>query len=351
MTSLKRYFPVIREREEVLNQIYQNKSLKMIFESWEERQQNIFLDICTGMRGVKILYDIFFKTIFDPLKYPDRLDQLLSLLLEKNVKILQILPLESPRIADESSLLIMDIVVQLEDGGIANVEVQKIGYKFPGTRSACYSADLLLRQYKRVREKKGKSFQYRDIKPVYTIVFFEDSPVSFKKFPDVWMHYFEQKSNTGLELDLLQKYLFIGLDIFRKNQQNKPIRNKTDAWLTFLSRDEPEKIIELIEQYPEFKPMYEDIYAICRNIEEVMGMFSKELQILDKNTVQLMIDEMQEEIETQRQSLQEKDERIEFMQKRDDLIELLVRDKREALIGSVMRDESICLRLLKEYKL
>ena len=77
MTSLKRYFPVIREREEVLNQIYQNKSLKMIFESWEERQQNIFLDICTGMRGVKILYDSFFKTIFDPLKYPDRLDQLL----------------------------------------------------------------------------------------------------------------------------------------------------------------------------------------------------------------------------------------------------------------------------------
>ena len=37
-------------------------------------------------------------------------------------KILKILPNESTRIAAEKSLLIMDIVVELEDGSIANVE-------------------------------------------------------------------------------------------------------------------------------------------------------------------------------------------------------------------------------------
>lgn len=30
--------------------------------------------------------------------------------------------------------MITDIVVQLEDGSIANVEIQKIGYTFPGQR-------------------------------------------------------------------------------------------------------------------------------------------------------------------------------------------------------------------------
>lgn len=55
-------------------------------------------------------------------------------------------------------------------------------------------------------------------------------------------------------------------------------------------------IIRLIEAYPEFKPMYEEAYRLCRNIEEVMGMFSKELAELDRNTVQLMIDDMQDEI-------------------------------------------------------
>ena len=55
---------------------------------------------------------------------------MLSLILCQQVKILQVLPNDSTRIADESSLVIMDIVVELEDHSIANVEVQKIGYKF-----------------------------------------------------------------------------------------------------------------------------------------------------------------------------------------------------------------------------
>ena len=70
----------------------------------------------------------------------------------------------------------MDIVVQLEDGSIANVECQKIGYAFQGQRAACYSGDLLLRQYKRVRGERGEKFLYKDIKKVYSIIFYEQSP-------------------------------------------------------------------------------------------------------------------------------------------------------------------------------
>ncbi len=38
-----------------------------------------------------------------------------------------------------------------------------------------------------------------------------------------------------------------------------------------------------------------------------MGMFSKELQELDRNTVQYMIDEMEEEIDEQQKLKQEHD--------------------------------------------
>lgn len=55
-----------------------------------------------------------------------RLESLLSELLHKKVKIVQILPNDSTRIADEVALLITDIVVELEDGCLANVEIQKI---------------------------------------------------------------------------------------------------------------------------------------------------------------------------------------------------------------------------------
>ena len=125
-----------------------------------------------------------------------------------------------------------------------------------------------------------------------------------------YMHYFEAKSDTGLELDLLQKYLFIPLDIFRKIMDNKPIETEVEAWLTFLSTDEPERIISLFTEYPEFKPLYEDVYRLCRNTEEVMHMFSEELAILDKNTVQYMIDEMQVELDRKDSELAEKDSKL-----------------------------------------
>lgn len=254
------------------------------------------MDFCSGAKGVKILYDSFFKEVMNPEYASDRLNEFLSLLLKQEVKIISVLPNDSTRISDEGSLVIMDIVVELENGGLANVEVQKIGYKFPGQRSACYSSDLLLRQYKRVKDVKKNQFSYKDIKNVYTIVLFEKSTKEFHEFPDTYIHLFEQKSNTGVRLELLQKYLFIPLDIFKEKQHNKEITNKLDAWLTFISTDNPEEIIKLIQKYPEFKLLYEDVYRICQNIEGVMNMFSEELRELDRNTVQLMIDEMNDEI-------------------------------------------------------
>ena len=320
-TKLKQYFPMIREREDIKQEIYENPKLLEKYREWDEEQQEEFLDYCTGVKGVKILYDAFFKEIMNPENTPERLNELLSLLLGQSVTIKRVLPGDSTRLADEQSLLIMDILVELADTSLANVEVQKIGYRFPGQRSACYSSDLLLRQYKRVKGEKKKAFSYKDIKSVYTIVFFETSIKEFHEYPQNYIHKFKQQSDTGLELELLQKYVFIPLDIFRgiyhndgkSNGKNSANRcwNKTEAWLTFLSTDEPEIIIELISQYPEFKEMYEEIYVMCQNVEKVMEMFSKELIQLDRNTVQYMIDEMQDTIDVQKEELEAKQETID----------------------------------------
>ena len=312
---------MIREREDIKQEIYENPKLLEKYREWDEEQQEEFLDYCTGVKGVKILYDAFFKEIMNPENTPERLNELLSLLLGQSVTIKRVLPGDSTRLADEQSLLIMDILVELADTSLANVEVQKIGYRFPGQRSACYSSDLLLRQYKRVKGEKKKAFSYKDIKSVYTIVFFETSIKEFHEYPQNYIHKFKQQSDTGLELELLQKYVFIPLDIFRgiyhndgkSNGKNSANRcwNKTEAWLTFLSTDEPEIIIELIRQYPEFKEMYEEIYVMCQNVEKVMEMFSKELIQLDRNTVQYMIDEMQDTIDVQKEELEAKQETID----------------------------------------
>ena len=356
---LGKYFPMIRTREEIVKEIGGNERLSGVYESWNPRQRERFLDACTGVRGVKLLYDAFFKEVMNPEYAPERLESFLSLILKQKVKVVQVLPPDSARIADESALLVMDIVVQLADGSITNVEVQKIGYRFPGERCACYSADLLLRQYRRVREDwdrkereriravaeeagydgtgeelppSRKRFSYQNIKNVYTIVLFEKSPEPFHEFESIYLHHAEQKTDTGLKINLLQEYHFIALDIFRKTIYNKGIQDELDAWLVFLSVEEPEQIVELLEKYPKFRPMYEQVYEMCRSTERVMGMFSRELKELDDNTVEFMIDELKELADKEKARAEEAEARAEEERSRAEEAEARVEEERTRAI-------------------
>ena len=73
-------------------------------------------------------------------------------------------------------------------------------------KSIFMSKSLLLRQYKRVKGEKGKSFSYRDIKKGYTIVFFEKSTSEFHKHPNVKIHRSKQIVDTGIKIDLLKSW-------------------------------------------------------------------------------------------------------------------------------------------------
>ena len=308
---LKSYFPMIQSREEILQRIYTNPRMQQLFESWTVLQQKEFLDFCSGARGIKVLYDSFFKEVMNPEYDPTRLESFLTALLNRKVRIKEVLPNDSTRLSDESSLLITDIIVELEDGSLANIEVQKIGYAFPGARCACYSSDMLLRQYKRVRQRSidpvtGRdTFSYRNISKVYLIVLYEKSPDELKKYPDHWIHRSKVSFDSGLSMDLLQDYIFISLDIFRSKMHNKKVTTLLEAWMIFLSIDDPDEIIRLITSFPQFKPMYETLYQMCRNVENIMGFFSEELREMDRNTVRYMIDELQKEVDVQNATIAE----------------------------------------------
>lgn len=110
-----------------------------------------------GNRGLKVTYNPFFQHIFVPIWHPERLDSLLSAILNQQVHVRKVLPRERHRISEDSSLIIMDILVQVSDDSLVNVEMQRIRYEFPGERCFCYGANLLLRQFDMVREEHGST--------------------------------------------------------------------------------------------------------------------------------------------------------------------------------------------------
>ncbi len=115
-----------------------------------------------------------------------------------------------------------------------------------------------------------------------------------------------------------------------------------DAWLTFLGSDKPEDILELLNKYPYFERLYNDLYDMCRNVEGFMGIFSKELQILDQNTVKYMIDELQEKCD-------KAEEELEATKERFQIYTWLVQAGRTQDANNTLCDEKFYNKIKEEY--
>ena len=68
--------------------------------------------------------------------------------------------------------------------------------------------------------------------------------------------------------------------------------------------------MRIIERYPDFREIYEEIAQFQVKPEELVGMYSKALEILDRNTVQYMIEEQKQEIEEQQREIEERKREI-----------------------------------------
>ncbi len=286
-----------RLKPKVIRQIQSDAATNAAFLALPRQAQEAFLEFCMGNRGLKITYDPFFLHIFDPATHPDRLNRLLSCILGQDVTVKEVLPRERRRISEDSSLIIMDILAQLSGGGLVNVEMQRMGYDFPVQRSFCYGADLLVRQYDMIREsykKQDKKFSYHHIRPVFVIVLMEKRSSVFHQYPDQYIHRSQFGFDTGLKMEQLENFIYISLDIFRQMEHNE--LTELDAWMYFLGSDHPGDILRIIEQYPFFQELYQDIIKFRYQPKELITMFSEALRIMDQNAVEYMVDELKAEL-------------------------------------------------------
>ena len=290
---------------------------------WGER----FMDFLKGKRSLPLLYDPFFKKIFSAAEHKERLSELVSCLLGQNVTVLEVLPNEDSQFL--GVLVIMDMVVRMSDGSIANIEIQKISYDFPAERISCYSADLVMRQYKMItgnEETFGEmgKVSYKNMRKVHTIILFEKSSASLISELDekLYYHVGKTKFNTGIKIELLQDFLLISLDTFRKYRYSdiregrievndydydstqysgcevtEEMKHNRLKYLSLFVAETPQEIDRLVDVFPELDEVRRDINEYLVRPKEVLNMFSEALRILDRNTAELMVDRMNDEIE------------------------------------------------------
>ena len=327
---------------------------------WADR----FNDYISRKKTLPLLYDPFFKKLFNGDEHRERLSRLVSSIIGQEVTVIDILPSESSSFED--SFIIMDMIVRLSDGSIANIEVQKIASLFPGERLSCYSADAIMRQYHRLSSSTStarynddisqdsdsistlghKTFSYKDMKNVHTIVLFENSNSNLinSDNPELYFHVGTTTFNTHINFPLLQKYHMISLDTFRKYRYSDIIKGNIDikkcdydedvyekpltdqmlrdrlAFLSLFVTETVDEAIAIQNIFPELSEIFNEMNEYLARPEEVLGMFSEALRILNHNTAVLMVDEYRKKYQEMEKNLKKemKEKMQEMHEKLDD---------------------------------
>ena len=244
----------------------------VFLERWNQlsvREQEKLREVDEGDRVPDMLNDIIFKAIFHPDKEPERLSAFLSSILNRQLEVIGSLDKEGIHRSEKSKGIVLDLLARFENGEIAELEMQRKGWLFPPQRSVVYSAELVARQNAIVRGQKKSEIDYMDIKPVYTIVLMEMSTPEFwltKKY----VHHFSQKSDTGLELELLQYYDYICLDIFE--EQHPRLAGELEKWLTFLSIKKTSDMKNFLKENSGFQSLYDNAIMMLSDREELLSM-------------------------------------------------------------------------------
>ena len=137
-------------------------------------------------------------------------------------------------------------------------------------------------------------------------------------------------------MELLQEYFFIALDVFRKFSYPKD-KDELTAWLSLLVTENLEEAKRLVQDYPWLQEIYEEIAMLRHRPEEVLGMFSEALRILDQNTVKYMIEELQKQLEEKASIIKEKDAEKAFIIKEKDAERASIIKEKDAEIAELKK--------------
>ena len=114
-----------------------------------------------------------------------------------------------------------------------------------------------------------------------------------------------------VSLDTFKKYRYSDIrkgrtevteyDYDRTQNSEKQVTEKIKLdrlkYLSLFVAETPEEIKQLIEIFPDLESVRLDINEYLERPKEVLSMFSEALRILDRNTAELMVDRMKDEMD------------------------------------------------------
>lgn len=250
-TKLCGGFSAVRKKSDLLKDIQKDPRLRDIFGRWSPEEQLVFLDICTGERGLQFLRASVFRELFSENRH--LLENMISVFLEREVKICAILD-EWERETEIIHLTIEDIDTIQKQLGIY------------------YVKDLT-----KVYETDGMNSDIR-------IYFVEHSPLQFFSYMDSYIH-FGCGMSSGAGTDVWEQSCFICLDVYEKRMEWKQLEDERDIWCSVLKGNSYERLCQAIKKRPVLQQLYDTWFNICLDTKRAVLLYDSVLHHDDTSRI------------------------------------------------------------------
>ncbi len=114
----------------------------------------------------------------------------------------------------------------------------------------------------------------------------------------------------------MQEFFLIALDVFREIPYTEDEKSEQKAWLSLLTTENLEDAEQLIREYPWLEEIYQEIAVLRRKPEEVLGMWSEALRMLDENSLKYYVDELREQVKVAEEKAEEERKKAEEERKK-----------------------------------
>lgn len=168
--------------------------------------------------------DVVFKEVFSRKGNEDILISFLRAVLKIDIKSIKVnKDVSLMKEVIENKYGVLDVQATLNDETIVNIEMQVKEFKNMNKRLAFYAGKVYSTQIK-------EGSKYNDLKNIVSISIFDYEITPLKEYITEFGTY--DKKSKKYELDIGQKYIYIELPKFRK--ENKDMNDELTQWLTFI---------------------------------------------------------------------------------------------------------------------
>ena len=179
-----------------------------------ENQEEL-IAIFRGEKLPLLSRDTIAKKIFSPEEHPERFDFVMQRVMQDpGIKSYHAAPTEGMYQNMYSKKVVGDIRAWLQDGRMADLEMQKVAQDFIFDRTDAYANNMLTLLYSTNVDQKKKEVNYKNMKGVVIVVLMAESPKVFKEFSsDRYIHRIKSiTTDTGMEFPTLKQMAFVQLD-------------------------------------------------------------------------------------------------------------------------------------------